>query len=296
MSSLSVGLRLGVQKAAPEVPEEPAQGVLEIYDGAALGYSFDLLDFGYEGACVRIRRSSDDTLLDIGFVDGVFDTDGLAAFVGAGDGFVHTWYCQVEGAPNAVQTTLSEQPILVDNGTLLIENGKPAMRFDGNNDYLEIEAFDFDRQRFYILAKTEPDSTSTHGSIFSQYDSGENERVFDLELRNTGVVRIWMSDDGLSLDSEVREAGDYVAAPQIIEWQHDGETESVWIDGASQTVEADSEGDEVIIVFESELPMRIGANEGGHFYEGTISELLFYDVVQSDRADLYAHRVAYYEL
>jgi hypothetical protein len=48
--------------------------------------------------CIRVRRSSDNAEQNIGFVANVpnspIDTGALLAFVGAGDGFVTTWYDQ----------------------------------------------------------------------------------------------------------------------------------------------------------------------------------------------------------
>ena len=50
------------------------------------------------------------------------------------DGHVHTWYDQSANANHAVQGTESAQPKIVDAGSLVTENGKPGISFDGTDD------------------------------------------------------------------------------------------------------------------------------------------------------------------
>ena len=54
----------------------------------------------------------------------------------AGDGAVTTWYDQSGNGNNATNSTESEQPLVVSGGTLVEENGKAAIDFDGVDDYL----------------------------------------------------------------------------------------------------------------------------------------------------------------
>jgi len=57
------------------------EGRLNIYPGAEVAHSLDKLDKDYEGSAVRVRRSSDNQEQDIGFVDNLFDSASLEAFV-----------------------------------------------------------------------------------------------------------------------------------------------------------------------------------------------------------------------
>ena len=50
------------------------------------------------------------------------------------DGLVTTWYDQA-GSNDATQATAANQPKIVDAGVLVEENGKPAVSFDGVDDY-----------------------------------------------------------------------------------------------------------------------------------------------------------------
>jgi hypothetical protein len=104
-------------------------GLLDTYPGAAVGYSLRKLRSAYSGSAIRVRRSSDNTEQNIGFVNNVLDTASLLTFCGAGNGFVTTWYDQSGNANNATQTTALNQPQIVSSGSLLLVNSKPCISF-----------------------------------------------------------------------------------------------------------------------------------------------------------------------
>ena len=104
--------------------------LLGLYPNAAAAYSLRLLNPDYTGDAIRVRRSSDNTEQDIGFVSGALDTASLLTFCGVGDGFVTTWYDQSGNSNNATQTTAAQQPKIVSGGSLVTENGKPAIDFE----------------------------------------------------------------------------------------------------------------------------------------------------------------------
>jgi hypothetical protein len=54
----------------------------------------------------------------------------------SGYGYVTTWYDQA-GSNDATQSTAANQPKIVDAGVLVEENGRPAVDFDGVDDYLQ---------------------------------------------------------------------------------------------------------------------------------------------------------------
>jgi len=107
-------------------------GVLDLFTGAFSGFSLRRLSKNHIGAAIRVRRSSDNTERDIGFVDGELDTRSLISFCGSGNGFVKVWYDQAGSGINALQLTTATQPQIVVNGTVNIENGKPAMIFSSS--------------------------------------------------------------------------------------------------------------------------------------------------------------------
>jgi len=108
------------------------KGFLNQFPGASLGLSLRLLDRNYTGFCIKVRRSSDNNELDIGFVNNELDIVSLLNFVGSGDGKVIIWYDQSGNGNNATQITASKQPTIVGNGSLILDNGKPAILFPTN--------------------------------------------------------------------------------------------------------------------------------------------------------------------
>jgi hypothetical protein len=102
--------------------------LLDDYPGAAAAYSLRKLRSAYTGNCIRVRRSSDNTAIDIGFLNNILDTTTLLTFVGAGNGVVDIWYDQSGNANNATSTA---SPDIVISGVLQTQNSKPCIRIRG---------------------------------------------------------------------------------------------------------------------------------------------------------------------
>jgi hypothetical protein len=125
------------RKAGRFLPVLDFTGLLDLYSGAAAAYSLRRLSGTYQGSAIRVRRSSDNAEADIGFdSNGNLDTAALLSFCGVGNGFVTTWYDQSGNGYDATQTTAANQPQIVSGGSVILENGKPALQFDGSNDDL----------------------------------------------------------------------------------------------------------------------------------------------------------------
>jgi hypothetical protein len=100
---------------------------------AARAYSLRKLSSTYTGNAVRVRRGSDNTEQDIGFVNGELDTTSLLSFVGSATGFVTTWYDQSGNTNDATMPTNVNQPQIVSSGTLVEESDKPAIEWVSND-------------------------------------------------------------------------------------------------------------------------------------------------------------------
>jgi hypothetical protein len=111
-------------------------GLLNDYSGAAAAYSLRLLDNTYTGDAIVVRRASDNTTQNIGFVNNELDTASLESFCSGTDGFVTTWYDQSGNGNDAAQTTAGEQPQIVSSGTAYLLNSKPAIGGTGANQLL----------------------------------------------------------------------------------------------------------------------------------------------------------------
>lgn len=110
--------------------------LLDTYPSAAVAYSLRKLRTAYTGAAIRVRRSSDNAEQDFGFVNNILDTASLLTFVGAGNGFITTWYDQSGNGLNLTQTTAANQPRIVNAGVIETKGSENAIRFDGSNDYM----------------------------------------------------------------------------------------------------------------------------------------------------------------
>ena len=114
-------------------------GLLDLFPNAAAAYSLRKLKTAYSGSAIRVRKevSAVSSETDIGFLsDGSLDTSTLLTFASDADGgdvFVVTWYDQ-SLSNDATQSTGANQPKIVSGGSLVTENGKPAIDFDGVDD------------------------------------------------------------------------------------------------------------------------------------------------------------------
>lgn len=103
--------------ASSATPATPL--LLDLYPNSTAAYSLRKLTNAYGGAAIRVRRSSDNAELDIGFVANVLDTASLLLFCSATNGFVVKWYSQVGGSTyDVLQTTALKQPKIVASGVL----------------------------------------------------------------------------------------------------------------------------------------------------------------------------------
>lgn len=171
-------------------PAPAYSGFGDAFGGVAAYYSLRKFTEAETLNAIRVRRSSDDTEQDIGFdSNGDLDSTALLAFVGTGgtdNGFVTTFYDQSGNGNDATNATESEQPLVVSGGTLVEENGKAAVEFDGVNDELVNSSITLTQPFTYFHARKYRNtttlrmalslSTSTNG--WADYLDGGQLRAF----------------------------------------------------------------------------------------------------------------------
>jgi len=140
--------------------------LLDEFPNAAAAYSLRKLRDAYTGDCIEVRRSTDNALQNIGFVNNELDTSSLLSFVGAGDGFVRTWYDQSGQGRNAVQTDNPRQPQIVLNGNTYLSNGKVAVNFTSALQHYLTSTFTDIHNTIAIVA-THP---TTSGLMWTAWD------------------------------------------------------------------------------------------------------------------------------
>jgi hypothetical protein len=105
------------------------ESVLQIAPNATAAYSLRSLTGG-DPKVVRVRRNTDNAEQD--FTASGISSGALVDFVGSGnDGFVETWYDQSGNNRPLIQTTASEQPLIVESGTFL--NGVKSNQATSND-------------------------------------------------------------------------------------------------------------------------------------------------------------------
>lgn len=108
-------------------------GILDFAPGAAAAYSLRNLSLSYSAPVVTVRRSTDSAEADFTATE---VSDGtLAAWCAGGDGFVKQWWSQT-GMNHVSNSTAAQQPKIVASGVLVTDGGKPALQFDGVDDYI----------------------------------------------------------------------------------------------------------------------------------------------------------------
>jgi hypothetical protein len=121
-------------------------------------------------------RTSDNSQLDIGFIGEDLDIVTLLAFVGSDNGEIVIWYDQSGNGRHAVSITGS-RPRIVSNGAIETQNGKPAIRFDGVNDYLAAASPLIGATHSLFILFT-PTIENEFGTVFGQWSSGQNGRFY----------------------------------------------------------------------------------------------------------------------
>jgi len=105
----------------------------------------------YTGAAIRVRRSSDNTETDIGFVSNVLDTTTLSTFCGVGNGFVTTWYDQSGNSRNLMSISSIYQPRIIISGVLQLFGTKPSIYWDGVSQNFQNNSFVISQPNTYFL-------------------------------------------------------------------------------------------------------------------------------------------------
>jgi len=255
--------------------------LLDNFSGAAAAYSLRRIGpSSYFGPAIRVRRDSDNALRDIGFTsDGQLDTVGLLDFVGVtGSGFVQTWYDQSGNNNNAVQTTSANQPLVITSGSVVVENRKPTLRFDGTNDRLEAPSTLLPRDLFTVFAIVNgvAGGFPSAGQILSKNTGATGRTNFIGTTDNSTVARIFFNDGTTTYN--VRTTSPVFNLTQnLVTAQSDGLGNSQI--GANGVIEGTLTG-------RSWTPQNVAATigastGGGNEFRGIIQELIAYESYQS---------------
>ncbi len=169
----------------------------------------------YSGSLIRVRRSSDNTEQDIGYVaaTGLLDTASLLSFVGAGNGFVCKVYSQSGGSTkDFVQTTAAAQMRIVNAGSLVTagtnnrataEVVTASTQFMATASFTTVAASSLTMSGFFRIV-----SSSPSGRIFGACEAGTTDAA------TTGWLPVYAASPGLLSYNGTNRASLTVTMPQ----------------------------------------------------------------------------------
>jgi hypothetical protein len=174
---------------------------LDRVTGAFRAYSLRKINTAYNGFAITVRRSSDDTTANIGFLpNGDLDTPSLLSFCKTDTCFVTTWYDQSGNGRNAVQGTLTWQPRIVNAGALETINGRVALRFDGVDDAMAGATNNAANSSFnMVVAQVDAGATVTQATKATSRAAGTSGQKYLLSPVQGGAVN---AGSGLSLGED----------------------------------------------------------------------------------------------
>jgi len=235
-------------------------GLLDFYPNAAAAYSLRRLSTVYQGSAIRVRRASDNTEQNIGFVNNELDTSALTTFCSGTDGFVTTWYDQSGNGRNATQTTAANQPQIVSSGSVITENGKPTLKWDNNDDFMNHNSTLSQPTNYFIASRMFSTASTKH---FVDALSGANRQIAS---PSTGTYTMFA---GAALDSLISVS---TSSMQLSSYLFNGINSNISINGTFTNGNAGTN---------SISNYQIGKGQGTTAIDGVISELVIYSSNQS---------------
>jgi len=175
----SLGASGQIVRCHPFYKPLSTQLFLDLYPSATLAVSLRKLTLNYSGSCIRVRRSSDNTEQDIGFVNNYLDTASMKTFVGANNGFVVTWYDQSGSGNNATQATAVTQPKIITSGVINRQDGIACIN-TATSLYLATSSVVFNGAPFTFIS-----AIGTHNTSISAFFGNRNG--------NTGYNYTWLN-------------------------------------------------------------------------------------------------------
>jgi hypothetical protein len=141
------------------------------YGTPAAAYSVRKVRTAYSGALMDVRRSLDNVTSSIGYVsNGDLDTGSLLTFVGTGPddhGFVARWYDQSGNNRHASQTATGSQPLIVESGSIILDNTRPALSFNGTSHDITSSFGTTVTQPITVYSIYKPDITGSIHPVYS---------------------------------------------------------------------------------------------------------------------------------
>jgi len=134
---MRLGFGLGLQYSKLSGGGSGIEGFLDNFSTPDFTLDLNRVNKTYTGFSITIRVKKADVNYEknIGFVDDELDIDAIENFAEGNDAFVSYVFGQSSVVNDSYQQAESSQPRIAINGVVILENGKPAMDFDGVDDF-----------------------------------------------------------------------------------------------------------------------------------------------------------------
>jgi len=199
----------------------------------------------------------------------------------SGNGFVTTWYDQSGNSRNATQSTAASQPRIVSAGNIIKENNKPALSFDGANDYLEALAVG-----------------SYNSHTFAMVFKRVGGYVLSVQYNNLNSILFWDQQIKYWTASTTNQANptDNTAYQNLTFAFKDTSLQSIYINNILKGSIANP-----VSIGDSSLNMQIGyaipRNNTLEYLNGTFQEIIYYPINRSsNREELSTNINQYYSI
>lgn len=297
----------------------PPQPLLDEFSGAAAAYSLRLLSSTYNGPLVRIRRTIDNTEVDVypdsdgefsiystiedggtelttGVTGGSTDKTTLHEFLYGQDTdcMVVVWYDQSGNGNDATQTTTSAQPKVYDSVTgVVLENGKAAVDFDGSSHSLTISNNSLHRNVGYVhlYAVNTSDVVATNQTFYfaATGDNGNAEARATVGIQSTNeFISGGRRLDSDSFSSVLSSATSSINTQylRVSEFDYASSDLNQYIngtlDGTSSSFQTDGNTSDTDSLNSTGHNITIGSIGGSlRNYNGTLQEIVIYNADKS---------------
>jgi hypothetical protein len=258
----------------------------------------------YSGACMRVKRLSDNAEQDINFVssspNALLDTAALLTFAGANTCVVCRWYFQDGSGDYLEQTTIANMPRIVNAGTLDTRNSIPAIIFDGSNDFMEVPSssgLTISPTTFYAVNARGADYTGnvifpcvlSTGILAPERGYG----IFYGNGSSPGITtnRIFAQTRYRNLGNT--ETGDYantLNSPNLLQVITTNTQDRAWYNGGSQQTSNFTETNNTTTTNIS-IGARWAPNSYNFFFQGAIQEVGIYQADKSSEQSTMATNI-----
>ena len=207
----------------------------------------------------------------------------------SGDGAVTTWYDQTGNGNNATNSTASEQPLIVNGGTLTQLNSKAAINGDGADDVLSLSTGIDLSSGYSIFQVVQVPSANTYGITLSNSAGNDRNLIFGSTYRfqldgtnnnnggasgNKGAQYLWSLVNDASGNLDMNRNGSAYGS------QLTGLTGTFTFENIGTNISVNSfEYFQELIVFNSDQSANLGTitTGGGTLIQGNINT--YFDIV-----------------